>query len=76
MKNFFFWLTRVLGMSLVVFQLYRYIFSDVADWENFKGKSIFYDLSYLVGFNLFLLAGILLIFISNKIRKRNYSARQ
>jgi hypothetical protein len=76
MKNFLFWLTRITGMSLVVFQLYRYCFDDFADWETLKEKSMIYDLTYLLGFNLFLLTGILLIFISYKIRKRSNPARE
>jgi len=76
MKNFLFWITRISGMSLVVFQFYRYCFNNSVDWEILKEKSIMYDLTYLLGFNLFALAGIFLIFISHKIRKRNYSTRE
>jgi len=76
MKNFFFWLTRVIGMSLVLFQLYRYSFDNTLQWETFKDKSILYDFSYLLAFNVFLLLGIFLIFISYKLRRKNYSARE
>jgi hypothetical protein len=69
MKNFFFWLTRISGMSLIIFQLYKYFFDHAFKWETFSGKSFFYNLGFLVGFNLFFLAGIVLIFISYKIRK-------
>lgn len=76
MKNFFFWLTRIIGMSLVLFQLYRYAFENPLQWESFKDRSILYDFSYMLAFNVFLLLGIILIFISYKLKKKDYSVRE
>jgi hypothetical protein len=76
MKIFFFWLTRLAGMSLILVQVYKYFFNYTFKWETFTGKGLFYDLAFLFGFNLFLLAGIILIFISYKIRKKNYFTRE
>jgi len=76
MKIFFFWLARLSGMSLILFQLYKYFFNYTFLWETFKGKGLFYDLGFLLGFNLYLLSGIFLIFISYIIRKNNYPGKE
>jgi hypothetical protein len=60
---------------LILFQLYHYCFSNGFKWDHLKGGSIIYYLGYLIGFNLFLIAGIILILISAGIKKKIYSAR-
>jgi len=73
MRIFFFWFTRMSGICLILFQVYHYLFDNGFQWDHLKGQSLIYDLSYLIGFNLFLLAGFFLILISIIIRKKNYS---
>jgi len=74
MKNFFFWLTRISGMSAIVFQFHRYVLTDASSWQSIENKSIFYIIAYLTAFNSYLIAGMILIVISHQIKHGNHSA--
>jgi len=74
MKNFLFWLTRICGMSAIVFQFHRYVLTDAGSWQSMENKNIFYIVAYFTAFNSYLIAGMILIVISHHIRRGNHSA--
>jgi len=73
MKNFLCWTLRLVGIASIVVQLFKYANHRVNLVDELKEKTFFYDLAYLVGYNLFLLIGVVLIFISIAIGKKNHS---
>ena len=67
MKKTIYLLTKSLGIGLILFQLYIY-FSQPVGTETFKEKHFFYNLSFLIGYNLYLLSGMFLILVAYIIK--------
>jgi hypothetical protein len=61
---------KSIGVLLILFQGYKYLFGNSFNNELFKTKSLVFEIAYLGGFNIFLLLGIFFIFLANKIRTR------
>lgn len=63
-----------MGTLLIVIQLYKYFFKLKTHDHDFSTNGLFFQLGYIVGFNFFILCGLLFLWISfriDKIKKRD-----
>jgi len=70
MKHLIYLPLRLAGIFLIAFQAYKYFIVKSFNPQLFPGMPFLYNAGYLIGYNLFLLGGILFLIISAWLKKQ------